>query len=89
MRANDGLESAGVETLFGTDGIRDRFGERMLSTETVERVLAATVRVLSERQKFSADFPGKNGETILVGRDTRASGSVLLETVAASFVDAA
>ncbi len=86
MRANDGLNS--VEPLFGTDGIRDRFGEGRLSTETVERVLAATVRVLSERQKFSDDFPGKNGKTILVGRDTRASGSVLLEMVAASFVDA-
>lgn len=55
--------------LFGTDGIRGRAGEAPLDHETVRRVGAALART-------------RSGARVLIGRDTRESGSWIEEELA-------
>lgn len=55
--------------LFGTDGIRGRAGEAPLDRETVRRVGAALART-------------RSGARVLIGRDTRESGSWIEEELA-------
>ncbi len=55
-----------TERLFGTDGVRGRAGEYPLDHATVRRLGAAVVRALPH---------GAASPRILVGRDTRESGS--------------
>ena len=59
---NDALE----ERLFGTDGIRGRYGEGWLTTEAVSALGRAIGRVLADR--------GRGGKSALVGHDGRRSG---------------
>ena len=54
---------------FGTDGVRGVAGEYPLDHATVRRLGAALVRA------WRAENPGSAGPRILVGRDTRESGS--------------
>jgi phosphoglucosamine mutase len=55
-----------AERLFGTDGVRGKAGVAPLDTRTIRRLAAAVVRAL----------PRNGGGTrLLVGRDTRESGS--------------
>src|SRR5215467_5547566 len=55
-----------VPRLFGTDGVRGKAGEFPLDRPTVRRLGAAVVRALPH---------GTSSPRILVGRDTRESGS--------------
>ena len=55
-----------VPRLFGTDGVRGKAGEFPLDHQTVRRLGAAVVRALPT---------GTSSPRILVGRDTRESGS--------------
>src|ERR1043166_2866788 len=55
-----------TERLFGTDGVRARAGDYPLDHPTVRRLGAAVVRALPH---------GTQSPRILVGRDTRESGS--------------
>ena len=55
-----------TERLFGTDGVRGRAGHHPLDHATVRRLGAAVVRALPH---------GTQSPRILVGRDTRESGS--------------
>jgi phosphoglucosamine mutase len=55
--------------LFGTDGVRGVAGEYPLDHATVRRLGAALVRA------WRTENPGSAGPRILVGRDTRESGS--------------
>jgi phosphoglucosamine mutase len=61
-----------IPRLFGTDGVRGTAGRYPLDRVTVRRLGAALVRAW--RQRHSPD-PGRAGPRILVGRDTRESGS--------------
>jgi phosphoglucosamine mutase len=58
-----------VPRLFGTDGIRGKAGTPPLDPATVRRIGAALVRALPRKQADS------EGPRLLVGRDTRESGS--------------
>ncbi len=71
--------------IFGTDGVRDRAGEGFLRLSSVERIVAATVSVLGERERFREDFPPGRGGTVVVARDTRQSGGALLGSIARAF----
>ena len=68
--------------LFGTDGVRDRFGQGLLAPECVERIFGATASTLERADEFPNDFQQLSGRRVLVGRDTRASGRTLLEIAA-------
>ncbi|HLU46854.1 MAG TPA: phosphoglucosamine mutase, partial [Planctomycetota bacterium] len=68
--------------LFGTDGVRDRAGEGLLAPRSVRRLVRAIVRVLADRSRISeGEFPSERGNTVFIGRDTRRSGSDLLDLV--------
>ncbi len=71
--------------VFGTDGVRARFGEGALAGDAVARLLTATARVLESPERFSEDFPAGAGDSIVVGRDTRASGGELLAAMGSVF----
>jgi phosphoglucosamine mutase len=60
-------------TLFGTDGVRGTAGRYPLDRPTVRRLGAALVRSASARASAGADAAREM--SILVGRDTRESGS--------------
>lgn len=60
---------------FGTDGIRGPYGSESLNDEIAFRAGKAAVRVV--REKMGVPIP-----TIVVGRDTRASGKALLSAFA-------
>jgi phosphoglucosamine mutase len=65
--------------LFGTDGIRGRANEEPLTPELV----AAFGRAVAV--KFGPAGPGRSGSgPVVIGRDTRISGPMLEQTVAAS-----
>ena len=66
--------------LFGTDGIRGRAGEAPLDEATVRKLGRALGVVLSE------DF--HHPARLVVGRDTRESGPVLLRALAAGLREA-
>lgn len=59
--------------LFGTDGIRGKYGEEPVTPATAARLGRAVV-----------DYFGRDGQTpqIVIGRDTRASGEVLENALA-------
>jgi phosphoglucosamine mutase len=82
-QAGDDVEAA--PRLFGTDGIRARYGEGPLAPGRIDEVLAAAAYVLEERERFGEDFPSPRGRMIVVGRDTRSSGADLLAAIAAVF----
>ncbi len=86
-KASAAVESAAVPEFFGTDGVRDRFGQGMLTAAKVARIVGATVRTLADRRRFSGDFGDRDGDAIMVGRDTRGSGAELLDMVARPFVE--
>lgn len=58
--------------LFGTDGIRGRYGE-FLTTNLAERVAFATGRLLPKRSR------------VIIGRDPRSSGALLEEALCLGF----
>jgi phosphoglucosamine mutase len=61
--------STSIPRLFGTDGVRGVAGEYPLDHPTVRRLGAALVRA------WRTENPGSTGPRILVGRDTRESGT--------------
>ena len=64
--------------LFGTDGIRGRYGEHPVTAEVACRLGRAVVEVCC----------GGQAGKVLIGRDTRASGSELEEALVRGLVDA-
>ena len=60
-----------TERLFGTDGVRGKAGRHPLDHATIRRLGAAIVRALPHRPVRE----GGSSPRILVGRDTRESGS--------------
>ena len=64
---------------FGTDGIRGEYGSPKLNDSIAYRSGLALARLLA-RQENAPDCP-----TLLAGRDSRASGIVLLASMAAGF----
>lgn len=75
--------------IFGTDGIRDRAGIGFLEPAQVRRVVRATAASLPDRAKFPRDFPQDvvpaTARTIVLGRDTRASGEWLADLIGETF----
>jgi phosphoglucosamine mutase len=68
--------------LFGTDGIRGKAGVAPLDRETIARVGAALAHEL-----FAADAgTGRKGERVVIGRDTRESGTWIEEELARGLV---
>src|SRR5688572_6466489 len=65
-KSNAGPRDSGAARLFGTDGVRGRAGQYPLDAATVRRLGAALVRALPH---------GTESPRLLVGRDTRESGS--------------
>src|SRR5205085_5539751 len=61
-----------MSRFFGTDGIRGRAGEPPLDAATVQKIGRAIVRAL-----------GIPGPRVLIGRDTRESGSTIEQHLAA------
>jgi len=71
--------------IFGTDGIRDRPGEGYLAEEAIGRLVRAAAFVLRNRGIFPEDFPPGTGDVVLIGRDTRASGTEISSALAEGF----
>lgn len=71
-------------SLFGTDGIRDRAGEGLLTDAHVERLVSATAHVLASGTEL-LECPPPDARTILVARDTRQSGRALFNILAEKF----
>ena len=65
--------------LFGTDGVRGRWGEEPLTTPCIQRLGAAIGHTVSGVQQASR---AKAAPRILIGRDTRASGPEIIEALA-------
>jgi phosphoglucosamine mutase len=65
-KSNADPRDSGAARLFGTDGVRGRAGQYPLDAATVRRLGAALVRALPH---------GTESPRLLVGRDTRESGS--------------
>ena len=63
-----------AEKLFGTDGVRGKAGEYPLDPPTVARFAAALVKALP--------YSSSTGARILVGRDTRESGTWIEREIA-------
>jgi phosphoglucosamine mutase len=74
----------GEASLFGTDGIRDRAGEGLLTDAHVERLVSATAHVLTSGAEL-LEYPPPDARTILVARDTRQSGRALFKILAETF----
>jgi phosphoglucosamine mutase len=66
--------------LFGTDGIRGKAGMAPLDRHTITRVGAALAHELSAADQ------GRKGERVVIGRDTRESGSWIEEELARGLV---
>ncbi|MCK6439074.1 MAG: phosphoglucosamine mutase [Planctomycetes bacterium] len=66
--------------LFGTDGIRARYGEEPLTPPILRRIGAAIAAVLDESPKQSR---AKAPRRVLIGRDTRPSGPEILDALSA------
>lgn len=66
---------------FGTDGIRGEFGGPVINPEFAARLGAAVGRWLRAQAQVSAG-------AVLIGRDTRASGEVLMKALAAGLATA-
>jgi phosphoglucosamine mutase len=71
--------------IFGTDGVRDRAGSGLLAPDAIVRLVEATARVLEDRARFPSELPGPEARGVVLGRDTRESGTWISEAVAASF----
>ncbi|HEX7900863.1 MAG TPA: phosphoglucosamine mutase [Planctomycetota bacterium] len=88
--------------IFGTDGVRDRAGEGWLAPERVKRLALATGLLLRERPTlFRTPVPkgfkhlakgrreaGAGKGSVLIGRDTRASGPDLEAWLVEGFANA-
>jgi phosphoglucosamine mutase len=72
-------------SIFGTDGIRDRPGRGFLSDDDLARIVSATAFALRKAGEFPSDFPGGEGSTIVIARDTRGSGVHILEALSGRF----
>jgi phosphoglucosamine mutase len=77
-------QSSGKPCIFGTDGVRDRAGEGFLAPAELERILGATVAAL-ENGGAAGALSGAARRRVLVGRDTRASGSAIERSIAGAF----
>ncbi len=64
------------DSLFGTDGVRGRVGKEPITPETVLKLGWAAGRVFSKTG---------NGDTVLIGKDTRVSGYMLESALEAGF----
>ena len=62
---------------FGTDGIRDRVGEKFMTADFALRLANASAQVLAPK-----------GGTVLIGKDTRISGYMFESALEAGFVSA-
>ncbi len=69
------------ESVFGTDGVRDRAGEGRLSPESVRALAQAVAIALAADPGAQAENGSQRG-AVLIGRDTRESGTELLGTIA-------
>ncbi|MBI4604282.1 MAG: phosphoglucosamine mutase [Planctomycetes bacterium] len=72
-------------SIFGTDGVRDRAREGLLSPSSVERIAGATVSALREKGAFPEDFPPGRGGAVAIARDTRESGEDLCRQISEVF----
>lgn len=75
------------DNLFGTDGVRGRPGEGVLSASSVRRLARAVAGVLARREDFPDDLPAGRGRAVYIGRDTRSSGTALLDQVASVLLE--
>jgi phosphoglucosamine mutase len=73
------------ERLFGTDGVRGIPGTEPLTQNTIRRIAAAAARILLEAGREAVNG---RGPYILIGRDTRGSGPLLMKALVAGFADA-
>lgn len=75
-------------SIFGTDGVRGRAGEGLLSTDSVAALARSLASVLQDRVEFPLDIGKERGEAVYIGRDTRESGIQLLGQLSDSFLAA-
>ena len=73
-------------SIFGTDGIRDRAGEGLLSRDSVEAIGRALASLLQDRGDFPLDIGPERGAAVYIGRDTRESGPELLGQLSRGFL---
>ena len=73
---------AELPELFGTDGIRERFGSGWLTAASVRRIARATATILQRRDGLERDLSPAADKVVLVGRDTRRSGGELFDLFA-------
>lgn len=66
--------------IFGTDGIRGRFGREPLTPSTLRCLGAASARALSSN---ASSIKARAPKRVLIGRDTRASGPEILAALTA------
>ena len=83
--AQESAKEARRPSIFGTDGVRDRAGEGYLRNESIDRIVSAAAFVLADRKRFPEDFPPGRGTTVVVARDTRASGADIHRVVERGF----
>lgn len=81
----DSAERASPPSIFGTDGIRDCPGTGFLSDDALARIVAATAFALGKRREFPSDFPGGEGRTVVIARDTRGSGGHIRDALSGGF----
>ena len=75
-------------SIFGTDGVRARAGEGLLSADSVAAIARSLASVLQDREKFPLDVEKERGDAVYIGRDTRASGTHLLGQLSEGFLAA-
>ena len=77
-------------SIFGTDGIRARAGEGLLSTDSVEAIGRSLASVLHDRGDFPLDIGTERGTAVYIGRDTRESaGNTGCGATSADFIGSA
>ncbi|MEO8276265.1 MAG: phosphoglucosamine mutase [Thermoanaerobaculia bacterium] len=74
--------------LFGTDGIRARFGDEPLTESTVRRLGAALGAELVSRGNLAGCADDGHGPLVLLGGDTRASSPALVRWMTAGLAAA-
>ncbi len=74
-----------VPRLFGTDGIRARYGSEPFTPDSLKRLGASLAKVLDNPEPFSRY--GQAPKRLFIGRDTRWSCPEILENLAAGFAD--
>ncbi|MFP6737553.1 MAG: phosphoglucosamine mutase [Planctomycetota bacterium] len=75
-------------SIFGTDGIRARAGEGLLSTDSVESIGRSLASTIHDRGEFPLDFGTERGTAVYIGRDTRGSGPQLPGQLSEAFLSA-